>query len=343
MVDKIQKAIDSRNYSCGIFIDSCKAFDTVDHHILLDKLEYYGIRGFTYKWFCSYLSSRSQYVSLGTMESDAKKIQCGVPQGSILGPLLLLIYVSDLHKCSSILDFHLFADDTNIFFQDQNLHSLELKLNEELDKVNQWLQLNRLSLNIDKTNFVVFCPPQRKPQSINLKISGRAVEHLSYVKYLGLIIDCNLNWRKHAHEVGKKISRGIGILFKIRHFVTNDILIQLHYSLVYPFLAYSLIVWGHTYATTLNPIVVLHKKAVWTITFSNRDAHSSPLFFQLGLIKFMDLVTFHTALFMFQFHHNLLPTLSRVIKAYQSWFQTRKSVNHGLPALLRNLKSLKQQ
>ena len=88
--------IDSRNYSCGIFIDLCKVFDTVDHHILLDKLEYYGIRGITYKWFCSYLSSRRQYVCLGTMESDAKKIQCGLPQGSILGPLLFLIYVNDL-------------------------------------------------------------------------------------------------------------------------------------------------------------------------------------------------------------------------------------------------------
>ena len=109
-------------------------------------------------------------------------------------------------------------DDTNIFLQDQNLHSLELKFNEELVKVNPWLQLNRLSLNIDKTNFVIFCPPQRNPQPICLKISGRPVEQTAYVKYLGLSIDCNLNWKKHTHEVGKKISRGIGILSKLRHF-----------------------------------------------------------------------------------------------------------------------------
>ena len=314
MVDKIQRAIDNKNYSCGVFIDLCKAFDTVDHHILLDKLEYYGIRGIAHKWFSSYLSNRSQFVSLGQMESGPQQILCGVPQGSVLGPLLFLLYVNDLHKCSNVPDFHLFADDTNIFLQDQNLKSLELKINEELDKVNQWLQSNRLSLNIDKTNFVIFHPPQRKPQPVSLKISGRPVEQMTYVKYLGLIIDCHLNWKKHAHEVSKKISRGIGILSKLRHFVTNDILTQLYYSLVYPFLTYGIIVWGNTYTTTLKPIAILQKKAVRIITFSKRDAHSSPLFSQLGLIKLMDLVSIHTALFMFQYHHNLLP------KAFDNFF-----------------------
>ena len=127
MIDKIQRAIDSKNYSCSIFIDLCKAFDTVDHHILLDKLEYYGIRGIAHEWFSSYLPNRSQFVSLGYVESGTLQILCGVPQGSVLGPLLFLLYVNDLHKCSSELDFHLFADDTNIFLQDQNLQCLELK------------------------------------------------------------------------------------------------------------------------------------------------------------------------------------------------------------------------
>ena len=112
-----------------------------------------------------------------------------------------------------------------------------------------WLDEARCSII---TNFVIFHPPQRKTQPVSLKISDRPVEQMTYVKYLGLIIDCHLNWKKHAHEVSKKIPRGIGILSKLRHFVTNDILTQLYYSLVYPFLTYGLIVWGNTYTTTLK-------------------------------------------------------------------------------------------
>ena len=115
-----------------------------------------------HEWFSSYLSNRSQFVSLGHVESSAQQIICGVPQGSVFGLLLFFLYVNDLHKCSSELDFHLFADDTNIFLKDQNLQCLELKSNEELDKLNQCLQLNRLSLNIDKTNFVIFLPSSKK-------------------------------------------------------------------------------------------------------------------------------------------------------------------------------------
>ena len=139
-------------------------------------------------------------------------------------------------------------------------------------------------MNIEKTNFVIFHPPQRKIPSLNLKISGTLVEQKNCVKYLGLIIDCHLNWKKHVHEVSKKISRGIGILSKLRHFVIDDILTQLYYSLVYPFLTYGLVVWGNTYATTLKPIVTLQKQALRIITFSKRDAQSNPIFSWIWLL-----------------------------------------------------------
>ena len=125
ITDKIQKAIDQGYYSCGIFLDLSKAFDMVNHQILLDKLEYYGIRGLAKQWFESYLMNRMQFVSLGSCKSDMLNISCGVPQGSVLGPILFLLYINDFSNCSTILDFHLFPDDTNIFHRDKSLSNLE--------------------------------------------------------------------------------------------------------------------------------------------------------------------------------------------------------------------------
>ena len=141
MTEKIQRSIfDNGTYSCGIFLDLCKAFDTVDHKILLNRLEYYGIRGVANEWFASYLSNRRQFVSLFGTNSDYQTVTCGVPQGSVPGPLLFLLYINDiLPKCSNILDFHLFADDTNLFLNNSNIQNLETNLNVELEKVSQWL------------------------------------------------------------------------------------------------------------------------------------------------------------------------------------------------------------
>ena len=148
IADKIQKAIERKQYSCGIFLDLSKAFDTVNHTILIKKLEYYGIRGIAKDWFCSYLSNRKQLVSIGNVTSDLKPITCGVPQGSVLGPLLFLLYINDFSKSAPDLDFHLFADDSNLFCSHKSLQCLEAKVNVELNNVNNWLCVNKLSLNI---------------------------------------------------------------------------------------------------------------------------------------------------------------------------------------------------
>ena len=147
---------------CGICIDLKKTFDTVNHTILLKKLEHYGIRGIPYKWFESYLYSRRQFVSVNGHSSLELEIKHGVPQGSVLGPLLFLLYINDLPNVSKKLTFYLFADDTNIYFDSPDLFNLQKTVNKELHKIKRWLESNRLALNIDKTNFVLFYSSSKK-------------------------------------------------------------------------------------------------------------------------------------------------------------------------------------
>ena len=143
--DKITNAMANKQHVIGIFLDLSKAFDTLDHNILLYKLEFYGIRGQALSWFKDYLIKRKQYVTFNGLNSDLLPVECGVPQGSILGPLLFLLYVNDLSNTSSLLSFVLFADDTNIFCSHTKLESLVNILNNELSKVSNWFKCNKLS------------------------------------------------------------------------------------------------------------------------------------------------------------------------------------------------------
>ena len=171
LTEAIKNSLDNRKFGCGIFIDLQKAFDTVNHEVLLTKLEHYGIRGTVLDWFKSYLTDRKQYVSVNGSNSSYLNVTCGVPQGSVLGPLLFLIYINDLPYSSSKLTFYLFADDTNIYCEAENLDLLQGTVNNELKKVKIWLDVNKLSLNIDKTNFIIFKSPQHSSsQIINVKI-----------------------------------------------------------------------------------------------------------------------------------------------------------------------------
>ena len=290
MTDTIKNSLDNRKFGCGIFLDLQKAFDTVNHSILLMKLEKYGIRGPALEWFKSYLSDREQYVTVNGSSSSCLNVTCGVPQGSVLGPLLFLIFINDLPNSTSVLSFYLFADDTNIYFEAENLDKLQRIVNNELKKVKQWLDVNKLSLNSDKTNFIIFKSPQHSSLgTANIKIGNQPVKQSRYVKFLGVLLDENLSWKYHLSELSKKLARTCGMFFKIRHFLPFVVMICLYNSLFASFLQYGIVVWGLTYVVHIKPIYLLQKRVVRAIAFEHFTSPSTPIFSDLKILKLQDL------------------------------------------------------
>ena len=330
ITEKIKESIDNGKFGCGIFIDLKKAFDTVNHKILLNKLEHYGIRNESLKWFESYLTGRKQYVYLNGESSNLKDINCGVPQGSVLGPLLFLIYINDLPNVSEKLKFFLFADDTNIYFESNDLPSMEKVINKELEQLNLWLNVNRLALNISKTNFVIF-RTYNKPikHNMTLKINKKAISQKEHIKYLGITIDSHLNWKNHIFNVSKKISRSIGIMYKLREFMNIKMLINIYYSLIYSHLVYAIHVWGSACDTELNKILILQKKAVRMITKNDQYplvpgplVPSNPIFKELGILKVSDIFKLNVTKFIFSCLSLNIPRI------FHDWFTMNHSIHN---------------
>ena len=204
-----------------VFIDLKKAFDTIDHEIIVRKMSYFGADHNTLKWFQSYLGNRSQMCNVNGNLSTARTITCGVPQGSILGPLLFLTYINDLPNCLQNASSRMFADDTNISLTAKTLTELKLEINPELSNLNRWLKANKLSLNVAKTELMIIGSRQRldtQSDKIDIEIDGEKIKRVDHTKSLGLVIDDRLSWSKHVEEISRKVSSSIGALKRVRPF-----------------------------------------------------------------------------------------------------------------------------
>lgn len=261
LTERIAEALDNKKYCVGIFMDLAKAFDTVNHKILLYKLSRYGVRGIALDWFTNYLDCRYQCVQIDNVCSTMMPISCGVPQGSILGPLLFLVYINDIIHASKIAEIIMFADDTTVFFENDDMCALTSCVNNELMKISYWFRLNKLTLNVKKTNFILFRTRQRnKIQNIKVLIDDIEIEEVITAKFLGVIINQTLTWSDHIAIIKQKVSKNVGILTRLRYNMPRNVLLSLYHTMIEPYLTYCNIVWATHDTSDLKSLFVCQKK-----------------------------------------------------------------------------------
>ena len=262
LVDKVSKSLDKGKIVGGVYLDIRKAFDSISHQILLDKLHKIGIRGNVHCLLKSYLMFRSQYVICNGATSDVKFVESGVPQGSILGPLLFILFMNDFSRSSTLLFSILFADDTSVFLEGTEYSKLIKSLNNELENVTKWLNANRLTVNMKKTHYMIFHRAKFKTTGQDVVMQNNTLTCVTTTKFLGVIIDHKFKWNDHITYVRNKISKSIGILYKIRRFLDMNTLIQMYHSFVFPYLIYCIEIWGNASAIHLEPLIKIQKKSI---------------------------------------------------------------------------------
>ena len=305
LTDEITKSMQDDQITCCVYLDLKKAFDTVSIEILLEKLYAYGLRKNLYSIMQSYLSNRTQRTKIKGQLSKSCDVQVGVPQGSILGPLLFIMYINDLPNIDKDVDFYLFADDTAIVAKAKTRDELQSKLNNLLPLVSDWLLTNRLSLNTEKTNYQLFS--KGNMNEVNIKLNGKKINRKSCIKYLGVYVEENLKWNAHIDSVSTTISRNIGMMARVKFFLSSHELLLLYNSLVLPYLNYCAVVWGSNYATRLNKLTKLQKRALRIIDKKPFLYPSNELFIKYKLLKFPEIVKQQTIMILLAFINDNLP------------------------------------
>ena len=307
-IDRVCETLEGKKLPLNIFLDLSKAFDTLDHNILIKKLQFYGIGERALKLCKSYLTDRKQCVLLNETKSELLNVRTGVPQGSILGPFLFLVYMNDFDRSSNVFKFIFYADDTSLLaaLSSNSCHneSQESDINQELQNISTWLKTNRLSLNIQKTKFMVFHPKNKVIPNLKLTIDNISIERVKTFTLLGITIDERLSWKSHTEKISKKISKVVGVMTRLKNYIPYYILKTIYNSLILPHLLYGSILWGGN-SSYLHK---LQKKAARTIVNAKYNAHTEPIFKYLHILKLPDIIKMQEYKFYYKIVNGMVPT-----------------------------------
>ena len=327
MIDLWLSAIDNGKMIGVVLVDFKKAFDLVDHRILLNKLEIYGIKDEALLWFDNYLTNRKQQVTINNNKSDFMNISCGVPQGSILGPLLFLLFINDLPLYTNNVFTDLYADDTNLYDIQDSMEQIENNLQTALNSLHIWCRSNGMVLNPTKTKVMLVTTNQKRTRLNNdkfdLKFNNENLNMISNDKILGVFVDNNLTWSDHIKHLTKKIASSTWLLSKIKKFLTQEHRVQFYKSYIQPHIDFCNIVWGSSSESNKLRIFKLQKRACRVILDFNVDDASEAMK-SLKIMSIYDRLYLRKAKFMFKIYNNVAPTY------ISEYFTLRNNVNTSI-------------
>ena len=296
----VYSELDQSSYLLSIFVDFAKAFDTVPHDVLLRKLEFYGIRGIINEWFGDYLSERSHFTVVDNEKSSSARVSMGVPQGSVLGPVLFLLFVNDLPNFSNVLTSILFADDANIYLTGKDPSKLITTANVELFKLYKWCLANRISMNSIKTLFIMFGnkpPSNLPPLTIKSGSSYEVIKRANKAKFLGVFYDENMTFKAHVNYLVQRLSRTSSLIYQLKDFLPTFALKTIYNAQVASMLNYCNIIWSGAFTSTLLPLIRLTKRIIRNVTHSHFIAHTDPLFLESKILNLNLLRQYNLALY----------------------------------------------
>ena len=362
-ISYIEKHLKNKQHVLGVFIDLSKAFDTIEHGILLKKLENYGIRGVAHKLIASYLSNRLQYVKVLEEDSEKLPVTYGVPQGSVLGPLLFLLYINDLCSTTNLSKFILFADDTNLFITAASKKEAFDKANLALEAINRYMFINKLHINLGKCCYLYFSPIRvriKTPAGSNnnddeedneyaLMLNNEPIKQEQATKFLGVIIDDKLTFKPHIDKLESKLSSCIGRISRVKQCIPQELLIVIYRTLFESHLTFAITIWGHVSTARLEKLFIIQKKCI-RILFGDNEAyknkfrtcararpigkqvlgsefyrleHTKPLFNKHKILTIHNLFYYHTCVTLYKILRSRVPSALYTLFAFSCHIETR--------------------